>query len=160
MINVNKLLLSFVLVAAVAIKAEDTTKTEVAEQNSEIVAELKKLYANVTAQENIDVAKDYTNKALEQTEKVFTQYPMYVPAVFFFGRASMAGKTAQIESISKDVSKALRRVKSRNMYVAAGLLAGHFYYNRNDKAVQNERAVAVSPVVLSKPTPCSNNIEA
>ena len=142
MVNVNKLLMSVVLVATFAVKAQEAPKTEVATQNSEIVAELKKLYANVTSQENVDKAKDYTNTALEQTEKVFTQYPMYVPAAFFFGRASMAGKIAQLESAPKELSKALRRTKTRNMYIAGGLSALHFYYNRNEKAV------GVGPVIL------------
>ena|SRR5260221_8038108 len=135
MINLNKLLMSVVLVATVAIKAEETAKPEVATQNSEIAAELKKLYANVTSQENIDTAKDYTNKALEQTEHAFTQYSMYVPAAFFFGRASMAAKAVNTENLPKDLSKALKKAKSRNMYVGLGLLAGHFYYNRNENAV-------------------------
>jgi hypothetical protein len=128
MVNLNKLLMSVVLVATVAVKAEETKKSEATAQKSEIYTELKKMFTDATSQENIDDAKDCANKALEQTEKAFTQYPMYVPAAFFFGRASMAGKVAY-------------RAKNRNMYVSLGLLAGHFYYNRNERSVQNEPVV-------------------
>ena len=140
MINLNKLLLSVVVIATVVVKAEEAAKSEAATQK-EVSTELKKLYENVTSQENVDKAKDYTNKALEQTEKVFTQYPMYVPAAFFFGRASMAAKTAHVENLSKDLSKVLRKTKTRNMYIGGGLLVGHFYYNRNEKSIP------VNPVV-------------
>jgi uncharacterized protein involved in propanediol utilization len=134
MINVNKLLMSAVIMTAVVIKAEEAPKSEVVAQESEIYTELKKLFKSVTSQENIDTAKQYTNNGLEQTEKLFTQYPMYIPAAFFLGRASMASKAVNTENLPKDVSKALKRVKSRNMYVGLGLLAGHFYYNRNESA--------------------------
>lgn len=122
MVNLNKLLMSVVLVATVAVKAEEVKKSEAATQKSEIYTELKKLYIDVTAQENIDNAKDCTNKVLEQVEKVFVQYPMYIPASFFFGRASMAARAAY-------------GAKIRNMYTGSGLSAGHFYYNRTDKGV-------------------------
>lgn len=125
MINLNKILMSVVMMTAVVVKAEETPKSEVVAQDSEIYTELKKLFKSVTSQENIDAAKDYSNQAVEQTEKVFTQYPMHIPAAFFLGRAS----------------KALKGAKVRNMYVGLWLLSGHFYYNRNEESVQTKPVV-------------------
>jgi hypothetical protein len=133
MISLNKLLMSVIVATTVVVKAEETAKFEVVTQ--QIYAAFKKFCTNVTSQENVDKAKDYTNKALEQTEKVFTQYPMYIPAIFFFGRASMAAKIAHTENLSKELSKALKRTKSRNMWIGGGLSLGHLYYNRNEKPV-------------------------
>ena len=136
MINLNKLLIGSVLVAAVFVQAEETTKVEV--EKSNIYTEVKKFVKEATSQENIDIVTDCTSNAFEQTKKVFTQYPMYVPAAFFLGRASMADKIAHIESAPKELLKKMRRTKTRNMYVGGVLSALHVYYNHNEKAKETE----------------------
>jgi len=125
--------MSVIVATTVVVKAEETAKFEVVTQ--QIYAAFKKFCTNVTSQENVDKAKDYTNKGLELTEKSFIQYPMYIPAAFFFGRASMAAKIIDVENLSKELSKALKRTKSRNMWIGGGLSLGHLYYNRNEKPV-------------------------
>lgn len=154
MINVNKLLMGVIVATTVVVKAEETAKSEVVTQ--QIYTTFKKLYENVTSQENVDKAKDYINKGLEQTEKVFIQYPMYAPAGFLLVKALQdvgkvikdAKKTTKnikktahtlmdakdTENLLKESSKTLRRARGC-MGVGLVFLAGHFYYNHNEKPV-------------------------
>jgi hypothetical protein len=144
MVSLNKLLMSLVIVTAVVVKAEEAEKAAVVTQENEMYTFVKGLYKKATSQENVDTVKDYTNKGLEKTEEVFTQYPMYVPAAYFLGRASMAAKAINkvmhVENLPKNLLKTLKRTKVRNMYVGFGLLGLDRYYNRNEQSVTTNKA--------------------
>jgi hypothetical protein len=161
MISLNKLLMSVVVIATVVVKAEETAKAEAVAQENTMYTGFKKLFKSVTSQENIDTAKDYTNKAIEQVVKVSAQYPMYVPAAFFAGAAwsehrktNKFANTSHYEKATKLSQKSFvnmfKNGARKNAVISTLFVGAHGYHNYDFQFTQKKTIIKNENPVANK----------
>jgi len=128
MISLNKytMVLGVVIMFSGVVKADSEKTSELMQK----IEKCKQLFHEATRQENIDWLNNNKDVAASQIKKVFTQYPMHIPAISLIGAGMFASKLGNADHLSKeDLLKRLKNKGTRNFWMGIALLTGHVLYN-------------------------------